>query len=208
MDLLRRRAILQALSAVGVEYGTYALVTRPGSLPLGAFMSWLVEWIWAAGLGLILVFLPLLFPNGRPPSRRWWPVAWLGGLSIGLISGSVSLLVWLLEGRGTADDPPGWLLALLQAGFPLVLLAGLLAVISLFLRFLRARGDERQQIKWFASASAPTFTWILLFEQPLGPRGGVFEVIVAASSLVVVPSIPVATGIAILRYRLYDNSTT
>ena len=201
-------ALFQTLSAVGVEYGTYALVTRPGSLPLGAFMSWLVEWIWAAGLGLILVFLPLLFPNGRPPSRRWWPVAWLGGLSIGLISGSVSLLVWLLEGRGTADDPPGWLLALLQAGFPLMLLAGLLAVIALYLRFLRTRGDERQQIKWFASASAPTFTWILLFEQPLGPRGGVFEVIVAASSLVVVPSIPVATGIAILRYRLYDNSTT
>jgi hypothetical protein len=197
-------ALFQALSAVGVEYGTYALVTQPGSLPLGAFMSWLAEWIWAAGLGLIVVFLPLLFPNGRPPSRRWWPVAWLGGLSIGLISGSVSLLVWLLEGRGTADDAPGWLLALLQAGFPLVLLAGLLAVISLFLRFLRARGDERQQIKWFASASALTFTWILLFEQLLGPRGGVFEVIVAASSPVVVPSIPVTTGIAILRYRFYD----
>src|SRR5215212_7735838 len=142
MDLLRRRAILQALSAVGVEYGTYALVTRPGSLPLGAFMSWLVEWIWAAGLGLILVFLPLLFPNGRPPSRRWWPVAWLGGLSIGLISGSVSLLVCLLEGRGTADDPPGWLLALLQAGFPLMLLAALLAVIALYLRFLRTRGTS------------------------------------------------------------------
>jgi tryptophan-rich sensory protein len=91
-----------------------------------------------------------------------------------------------------------------------MLLAGLLAVISLFLRFLRARGDEREQIRWFASASASalTFTWILLFEQLLGPRGGVFEVIVAASILVVVPSIPVATGIAILRYRLYDISTT
>jgi hypothetical protein len=87
-----------------------------------------------------------------------------------------------------------------------MLLAGLLAVISLFLRFLRARGDERQQIRWFASAL--TFTWILLFEQLLDPRGGVFEVIVAASILVVVPSIPVATGIAILRYRLYEFSTT
>ena len=166
----------------------------------------MAEWIWAPGL--ILMFLPLLFPDGRPPSRRWRPVAWHGGLSIGLISVSASLVVWLLEGTGTTDEPPGWLLALLQAGFPLMLLAGLLAVIALYLRFLRTRGDERQQIKWFASASAPTFTWILLFEQLLCPRGGVFEVIVAASSLVVVPSIPVATGIAILRYRLYDNSTT
>jgi hypothetical protein len=95
-------ALIQALSAVGVEYGTYALVTRPGSLPFGEVASWLAEWIWAPGLGLILVFLPLLFPDGRPPSRRWWPVAWLGVLSITLISESVSLLVWLLGGGPSA----------------------------------------------------------------------------------------------------------
>jgi hypothetical protein len=197
-------ALFQAFSAVGVEYGTYALVTRPGTLPFAEGVSWLADWIWAPGLGLILVFLPLLFPNGQPPSRRWWPVAWLGGLSIGMITASVSLLVWLQDDIGTADGPPGWLLALLQVCFPLMLLAGLLAVISLVLRFLGARGDERQQIKWFASAATLTFTWILLFEQLLGPQEGAFEAIVALSGLVVVPSIPIATGIAILRYRLYD----
>jgi hypothetical protein len=197
-------ALFQAFSAVGVEYGTYALVTRPGTLPFAEGVSWLADWIWAPGLGLILVFLPLLFPNGQPPSRRWWPVAWLGGLSIGMITASVSLLVWLQDDIGTADGPPGWLLALLQACFPLMLLAGLLAVISLVLRFFGARGDERQQIKWFASAATLTFTWILLFEQLLGPQEGAFEAIVALSGLVVVPSIPIATGIAILRYRLYD----
>jgi hypothetical protein len=197
-------ALFQAFSAVGVEYGTYALVTRPGTLPFAEGVSWLADWIWAPGLGLILVFLPLLFPNGQPPSRRWWPVAWLGGLSIGMITASVSLLVWLQDDIGTADGPPGWLLALLQVCFPLMLLAGLLAVISLVLRFLGARGDERQQIKWFASAATLTFTWILLFEQLLGPQEGAFEAIVALSGLVVVPSIPIATGIAILHYRLYD----
>jgi hypothetical protein len=197
-------ALFQAFSAVGVEYGTYALLTRPGTLPFAEGVSWLADWIWAPGLGLILVFLPLLFPNGQPPSRRWWPVAWLGGLSIGMITASVSLLVWLQGDIGTADGPPGWLLALLQVCFPLMLLAGLLAVISLVLRFLGARGDERQQIKWFASAATLTFTWILLFEQLLGPQEGAFEAIVALSGLVVVPSIPIATGIAILRYRLYD----
>jgi hypothetical protein len=197
-------ALFQAFSAVGVEYGTYALVTRPGTLPFAEGVSWLADWIWAPGLGLILVFLPLLFPNGQPPSRRWWPVAWLGGLSIGMITASVSLLVWLQGDIGTADGPPGWLLALLQVCFPLMLLAGLLAVISLVLRFLGARGDERQQIKWFASAATLTFTWILLFEQLLGPQEGAFEAIVALSGLVVVPSIPIATGIAILHYRLYD----
>ena len=203
-------ALCQALSEFGFEYATYALITRPGSLPLGAEMSWLADWIWAPGLGLILVFLPLLFPEGRPPSRRWRPVAWLGGLSIGLISVPVSILIWpergvaVLRGGGTGDEGPGWLVALVEAGFPLMLLAGLAAVISLFVRFHRARGDERQQIKWFASAAALTFAWIFVFEQLVSAEGGLLEAIAAVSSLVLVPAIPIATGIALLRYRLYD----
>ena len=79
----------------------------------------------------------------------------------------------------------------------MLLLAGLGAVISLFVRFRRARGDERQQIKWFASAAALTLAWIIVAEQQSGE-------IVALSGLLVIASIPVATGIAILRYRLYD----
>jgi len=136
-------------------------------------------------------------------------VAWLGGLSIVLIWVPISILIW--SGRGTAllrggesgDEGPGWLIALAEAGFPLMLLAGLLAVISLFVRFYRARGSERQQIKWFASA-ALTFAWIFVFEQLGSAEGGVLETVAAVSSLVLVPSIPIATGIAILRHRLYD----
>jgi uncharacterized membrane protein YfcA len=64
-------ALFQGLSISGYEYATYALITEPGSLPLGALASWLAQWIWAPGLGLILVFLPLLFADGRLPSRRW-----------------------------------------------------------------------------------------------------------------------------------------
>jgi hypothetical protein len=79
----------------------------------------------------------------------------------------------------------------------MLLLAGLGAVISLFVRYRRARGDERQQIKWFASAAALTLAWIIVAEQQSGE-------IVALSGLFVIASIPVATGIAILRYRLYD----
>jgi hypothetical protein len=77
------------------------------------------------------------------------------------------------------------------------------AVISLFVRFRRARGEERQQIKWFTSAAALTLLLVFLMEGiPEGKR--LFEAITAVGAVLVAPSIPVATGIAILRYRLYD----
>src|SRR5215213_4770781 len=76
------------------QYAIYALLTNPGTLPFGAEASWLGQWVWAPGLGLILVFLPLPFPDGHPPSHRWRPVGWLGGLSIGLICVLTSIVLW------------------------------------------------------------------------------------------------------------------
>src|SRR5215217_1690099 len=146
------------------EYAIYALLTNPGALPLGAEASWLGQWIWAPGLGLSLVFLPLLFPDGHPPSYRWRPVGWLGGLSIGLTVVSSTILLWPERGPAllTGDENPSHVVNVL-VGFialPLMLLAGLGAVISLFVRFRRTRGHERQQIKWFASAAALTLVCI------------------------------------------------
>jgi hypothetical protein len=188
------------------EYAIYALLTNPGALPLGAEASWLGQWIWAPGLGLSLVFLPLLFPDGHPPSHRWRPVAWLGGLSIGLIVVSSMIVLWPERGPAlvTGDESPSHVLdvVLLFVAVPMLFVAGLGAVISLFVRFRRARGDERQQIKWFASAAALSLVWIIVFGQ--STLGGLPEAIVALSFLLVIPSIPIATGIAILRYRLYD----
>jgi hypothetical protein len=196
------------LLSAGDEYAVYALLTNPGALPLGAEASWLGQWIWAPGLGLSLVFLPLLFPDGHPPSHRWRPVGWLGGLSIGLIVVSSMIVLW--PGRGpalvTGDEMPSHVshVAYVLVDFialPMLFVAGLGAVISLFVRFRRARGDERQQIKWFVSAAALTLVWITVFGQS---TRGLPEAIVALSFLLVIPSIPLATGIAILRYRLYD----
>jgi hypothetical protein len=194
------------LLSAGDQYAIYALLTNPGALPLGAEASWLGQWIWAPGLGLVLVFLPLLFPDGHPPSHRWRPVSWLGGLSIGLIVVSSMIVLW--PGRGpalvTGDESPSHVLdvVLLFVAVPMLFVSGLGAVISLFVRFRRARGDERQQIKWFASAAALTLVWIIVFGQAF--LRGLPEVIVALSFLLVIASIPIATGIAILRYRLYD----
>ena len=86
-------ALFYELLIAGEEYAIYALLTNPGSLPLGAELAWLVKWIWAPGLGLLLVFLPLVFPDGHLPSRRWRWVVWLGGLSIGLICVLTSIVL-------------------------------------------------------------------------------------------------------------------
>jgi hypothetical protein len=136
-------------------------------------------------------------------------VAWLGGLSIGLICVPASIVLWpergpaLVGPEGTAEEGTSHALFVVVdlVALPMMLLAGIGAVISLLVRFRRARGDERQQIKWFAAAAALTLVWYLVFGQS---TRGLPEVIVALSSLLVIPSIPIATGIAILRYRLYD----
>src|SRR5918994_1521319 len=200
-------ALFYGIQIPGEEYAVHALLTNPGSLPLGAELAWLTDWFWAPGLGLILVFLPLLFPDGPPPSRRWRGVGWLGGLSIGLICVLTSIVLWpergpaLLQLEGFGGEVEEWRSAVsewvLRLGGPMLLLAGLGAVISLFVRFRRARGDVRQQIKWFASAAALTLAWIIVAEQQSGE-------IVALSGLLVIASIPIATGIAVLRYHLYD----
>jgi hypothetical protein len=196
---------LQGFLSAADQYAIYALLTNPGAVPLGGEASWLGQWIWAPGLGLILVFLPLLFPDGHPPSHRWRSVGWLGGLSIGLTVVSSMILLWPERGPAlvTGDESPSHVVQVLVdfIALPMMLLAGLGAVISVLVRFRRARGDERQQIKWFASAAALTLVWYLVFGQS---TRGLPEAIVALSGLLVLPSIPIATGIAILRYRLYD----
>jgi hypothetical protein len=194
------------------QYAIYALLTNPGALPLGAEASWLGKWIWAPGLGLIVVFLPLLFPDGHPPSHRWRPVGWLGGASIGLAVVSSMIVLWPERGPAlvTGDESPSRVAYVLVdfIAVPMMLVAGLGAVISLFARFRRARGDERQQIKWFATAAALSLVWIIVFGHIVGELlsagDGLPEVTLPLSGLLVIPSIPIATGIAILRYRLYD----
>jgi hypothetical protein len=145
-------------------------------------------------------------------------VAWLGGLSIGLICVLASIVLWpdrgpaLVRPEGAAEEGTSHALFVVVdlVALPMMLLSGLGAVISVLVRFRRSRGDERQQIKWFAFAAALTFVWILVievFEELLSIEGGVPEAILAftwASAWLVIPSIPIATGIAILRYRLYD----
>jgi hypothetical protein len=125
---------------------------------------------------------------------------------------SSTILLWPERGPAllTGDESPShvYLVLVVFVAEPMILLAGLGAVISLVVRFRRARGDERQQIKWFASAAALTLVWIVfafvIVELLPSAEGGLPEATIPLSGLLVLPSIPIATGIAILRYRLYD----
>src|SRR5207245_198426 len=145
-------------------YAVYALVRRPGTLPGGTAIAWLVQWPEALGWGLLLTFTPLLFPTGRPPSPRWRPVVWLAAGSIALL-----IVVWAL--RPGPPDPrypsvvnplgiePG-LYQLLRAIVTLSLLPTAVACLAAtVVRFRRAGAKERQQLKWFAYATGALLLW-------------------------------------------------
>jgi hypothetical protein len=152
-------------------------------------------------LSLAITFVPLLFPDGRLPSRRWRPLAWLSTVPLAIF---VVLQVYLWPYRGQIPPPKlsGLIGALSdQSGGllgPLLLVCALACVSSLMFRYRRAAGRERQQIKWFAYATA-VFPTVLVVSEYLPVRPITYLPLLPAFSLV-----PVAVGIAILRYRLYD----
>jgi hypothetical protein len=188
-------------------YTRYGLVARPGSLPGAGYLAGLnngvvVAWIACAG------FVLLLTPTGRLPSRRWrwWarvaaaaPVLWL----LGSVVDPAPLRPEYPEIANPLAVPAlNGLLAGLWVAALVVLVALVVAAGSLVLRFRRARGTERQQLRWLAwgatlasAALVAAMAGLILADDFTLPNLGLG---VCAAVL------PVATGAAILRYRLYD----
>jgi hypothetical protein len=130
----------EGLVAFGSEYGSYALRTAPGTVPGGQLAIWVGQWAWAPGLGLLLTFVPLLFPDGRLPSRRWRPVAWLSAILIVVIPVLTAVVLWpwrgpaLLDPSGVDQGTAG---VVLFAAYLLMLGCGLACLAALLLRFRR-----------------------------------------------------------------------
>jgi hypothetical protein len=194
-----------AVDHFGGEYAVYALLAHPHSLPGGMAMFWLQDWFWMLFIGLI-VFLLLLFPTGRLPSSRWQPFAW-GSVVVILVAviltASTPLPSSGSEIRGSLEEPPS------PIQFS-VLLLGLVAAVSVVVGRRNARGVERQQIKWLLYAGAIFFVGsslkiaVVYFIQLEGPWGlRISYILVAIGGL----GGPIAIGIAILRYRLYEIDT-
>ena len=200
--------VLFGFSSGAYGWAVYALFARPGALPGEEVAAWFATWVFVPALFCIPVYLFLLFPDGRPVSRRWRPVAWAAG--VGLLATTLGNA--LSPGRLTqppfesVENPAGieavggWTDAVVGFGFWLTLASILLAGVSLVCRFRRARGPERQQLKWFAG-SAVVFAATSVSYTVLP---GVPEQAGQIVTLFAFAGIPVAVGVAILRYRLYD----
>jgi two-component system NarL family sensor kinase len=188
-----------AIQFAGVEYGYRTLVTDPGSLPAGA-------WIASAGLNLwhpgfvFLVLIMLLFPNGRLLSKRWRPVAWFAvpnaivGYAAGVLTGGEDLEPWLVSPvSGSVADVAAIVSVVFLLGTNLPLL--LVGMASFVVRLRRSTGEERMQLALVAYAVVVVVVALPVSLLVIGD-GTIFGALL--------PLIPIAAGVAILKYRLYD----
>ena len=190
-----------ALQALTSEYAQYGLITDPGSVPAARALAWPQTWLWVPGIVLLLIFLPLCFPNGRLLSRRWRLVVWLAVALCVLAAVNTALLKKEADVNTGIANPfamevPATALSLFETILEGLLTAvAVVSAMSLVVCFLRSRGVERQQMKWLAYAAALMPVLIIL---------GYLTPSVDLATGLVFAVISVAVGIAVLRYRLYD----
>ena len=195
-------------------YGT----AKPGSLPFPLGAAAINNWLWVPEVGLLATYVFLLFPNGRLPSRRWRPLAWLSGVVI------VSVSVGVMLSPGPLDMPRGirnpfgleaapWVTSVAYAILPLLPLCMFASAVSVVLRYRHSKGDERQQIKWIAfAASLVALVYLIAmvtsFIHPSEAWTTVGSVwwlnLITIVALLSFVTIPIAVGFAVLKYRLYD----
>jgi hypothetical protein len=180
-----------------LAYARHPAAQATGLAPL---MGWLQTWLWVPTAGLAFTFLPLLFPDGRLPSPRWRLVALLDLAVIGLLTVEAIATANSLLGeptRSAADTaffrstPP----SLLGVSAVLMASAVVLSAAALAVRYARGASAERQQLLWVAAAAVVLAVGILV------------AIVVPPLDVITFPltflPLPLALGVAILRYRLY-----
>lgn len=193
------------------EYGFYGV--RPGSdrLPGAIWAAWISGWIWLAALGPLVTFLFLLFPDGRLPSGRWRPVAWGAGVFLTVAVALTAVSPDLETGLAVVNPVGiealrGVINVVYAVGFPMFGMLVLASAASLIVRYRRAGEEERHQLKWFGFAAGLLAIWMVI--TMVADFFGLSELEQAPGwtvvTIVAIAGIPIAAGIAILKYRLYD----
>jgi hypothetical protein len=202
--------LFAAIRVFCAEYAIATLLAEPGSWPSmllgGEAIAWVSSWVWVVHFGPF-IFLALLFPNGRLPTPRWRPFAWLVAL---VITGGTVAAAFFPETATRVDSvnsPLGIEVAanVINPVETMVYVLALTAAVSLLVRLVRSRGIERQQVEWFAYAIgllAISTTLAFVVSEALDAEwlGWISSVLVIVS----IVALPVAMSIAILRYRLYQ----
>jgi signal transduction histidine kinase len=205
---------LSAVNMLAAGYDLYNQhVVTSGSVPGGEIAYWLNAWIWVPNIVLPLTFLLLLFPDGRLVSPRWRPIAWAAGLGTALTTFSIAFHPGPLEDLGMAGANPFGIpgsteiMNILMNVAGLLLLVGILgSIASVVVQFRRATGIKRAQVKWLAFAGVIVLVGNILGGIPywFWPDNALTQELSIIATDFTVVGIVAATGIAILRYRLWD----
>jgi hypothetical protein len=207
--------ILQAIALLTAVAALVASYTATADHPAAPAM-WLDDWISDLWIGLIGVAIPLLFPDGHLPSRRWRPWAWLAAaaFALGVLGRALGDRVLETEAPGTVQNPyalpgaAGDALAAVASSGVLYVVAVAIGFAGLVVRLRHSRGVERQQLKWFAYIGSLTLGALLvaalslLVPEAVGYTVG--AIAWGAFLVLVTFGLPLAIGAAILRHRLYD----
>jgi hypothetical protein len=195
-------------ASVGIFGGTYAMFDHASGagLPLVVPIAWLSSWTVLPAIGMLVIYVPLLFPTGRFLSPRWRVfglMAIVGALASLLGSafapGPLSSAGWIDNPLGIAGatDALGAVTTLSNLVTPFFF-GG--AIVSVFVRYRRAGRVERLQLKWFGLVAGVAVVAFAISIPNNGPISDAAWIV----GLVTLAALPVAIGIAILRYRLWD----
>lgn len=195
-------------------YALYSeLAFMNGPLPGALFARWLTIWIWIPNVLLPVTFPLLLFPDGKLLSTRWRPIAWAAGFGLFSVIVSLAFHPGPLESIGLnvsnpygIPDSEGVISVLLTIATPLILVGVFGSIASIIVRYRRAIGMERAQLKLMVVAGVVVIVGNILGGIPWwlwGDNPVTRELSIVITDITVV-IIVVATGVAILRYRLWD----
>ena len=194
-------------AAIGIFGGTYVNYDHDlaAGLPLVVPIAWLSSWTFLPAIGMLLVYVPLLFPTGRFLGPRWRVFGLIGlagvmgAVAPALTPGPLSSTPWIQNPLGINGATDVLAIITLVSNLSTPLFFGG-AVASVFVRYRQAGTVERQQLKWFGLvAGVAVVTFVISI-----PNNGPISDAAWALGLAMLPLLPIAIGIAILRYHLWD----